>query len=206
MARQNRVTPLGEIVTNDARGTLMGNRGCIHEANGTLSKRRWARKQWVICKLEFAGRHRQIMAPGRYTELFFLDEATALAAGHRPCAPCQRVRYEEYAAAWRETHGAGRSISDIDNQLHRERAAVIGIEMLPLRRFNDVPVGAFFMSDDSNDLMLRTRNDVKAWTIRGYTALTTAPWSPNKSVILVTPESTAELFKRGFMPETHGAR
>lgn len=84
MTRQNRIGPFGRLIVTPARGTRMGNRGCIHDASGVITKR-WSRKAWVICLLEYKGRHRQIMAPGRYTELFFLDEATALAAGHRPC-------------------------------------------------------------------------------------------------------------------------
>lgn len=204
MSRQNRVTPLGDIVTSDARGTLMGNRGCIHDANGMLSGRRWARKQWVICKLAFAGRRRRIMAPGRYTELFFLDEATALAAGHRPCATCQRERYETFVAAWRAAHGAGQSINDIDNRLHQERAAVIGVKRLPLRNFGVVPIGAIFRLAGSTDLLLQDGKDMRTWTIHGYKACADVPPSANESVTLVTPLATAALFVRGFNPETNG--
>src|SRR3954468_18219668 len=92
LPRQNRVTPFGDIVANPARGTLMGNRGCLHDASGRIV-RPFRLTNWIYCLLEFKGRHRQVMSPGRYTELFFLDEATALAAGHRPCAECQRGRY-----------------------------------------------------------------------------------------------------------------
>ena len=89
MTLQNRVTPFGEIVAVAARGTLMGNRGCLHDSERRIVKSS-ARVAWVTCRLEWQGMQRQIMAPGKYTELFFLDEATALAAGHRPCFECRR--------------------------------------------------------------------------------------------------------------------
>ena len=89
MPRQNRVNPWGEIISVSDRGLFMGNRGTLHDAHGQLTSQRWTRKPWVTCQLSFKDRHRQVMSPGQYTELFFLDEATALAAGHRPCATCQ---------------------------------------------------------------------------------------------------------------------
>ncbi|WP_197446143.1 hypothetical protein [Tautonia plasticadhaerens] len=98
MPRRNRVTPHGEIVAVPARGTLMGNRGVFHDAKGQI-RRPWALRRWILCVLAFKGRCRQVMAPGRYTELFFVDEATGLAAGHRPCAECQRARYNAFRDA-----------------------------------------------------------------------------------------------------------
>ena len=96
MSRQNRVTPWGEIISTPARGMFMGNRGgCMHDAGGELRVARWRSAQWIVCLLEFKGRRRAVMTPGRYTELFFLDEATALAAGHRPCAECQRQAFTQ---------------------------------------------------------------------------------------------------------------
>ena len=99
MPRQNRVTPFGEIVASSARGTLMGNRGCLHDASGRIVRQTRV-NAWIYCLLEFKGRHRAVMSPGKYTELFFLDEATALAAGHRPCFECQRPRAEEFMRCW----------------------------------------------------------------------------------------------------------
>ena len=93
MPRQNRVTPFGKIIAVPDRGMFMGNRGALHDAHGQLTSQRWTRNAWVICRLSFNGRQRQLMAPGKYTELFFLDEATALAAGHRACATCRRDEY-----------------------------------------------------------------------------------------------------------------
>src|SRR4051812_39005821 len=99
MARQNRVTPFGEIVAVTDRGTLMGNRGVLHDASGRI-RRPWQVKRWILCHLEFRGRRRVVMAPGRYTELFFVDEATGLAAGHRPCFECRRSSFHSFADAW----------------------------------------------------------------------------------------------------------
>jgi hypothetical protein len=105
MPLQNRATPFGVIVASEARGNLMGNRGCLHDDNRALSRRRWTTRAWVTCLLSFKGRRRQLMRPGHYTELFFLDEATALAAGHRPCAECRREAFRRFVDGW--ARGAG---------------------------------------------------------------------------------------------------
>ena len=99
MPRRNRVTPLGEIVAVPERGTYFGNRGVLHDEGGRI-RRPWQVRRWLICLLEFKGRHRAVMTPNRYTELFFLDEATGLAAGHRPCAECRRARFLAFRDAW----------------------------------------------------------------------------------------------------------
>ena len=99
MPLQNRVTPLGELIATPERGLVYGNRGCLHDEHGRI-RRRYATRRWIACRLEFKGRHRELMQPNRYTELFFLDEATALAAGHRPCFECRRQEAETFAALW----------------------------------------------------------------------------------------------------------
>src|ERR1700677_2751237 len=101
MPLQNRLTPIGEIIATHERGTFMGNRGVLHDDQGHI-KRSCGLKRWLICELEFRGRKRKVMTPGHYTELFFLDEATALAAGHRPCAECQRNRFNQFCEAWQK--------------------------------------------------------------------------------------------------------
>jgi hypothetical protein len=126
MPRQNRVTPWGESIAVPDRGLFMGNRGTLHDANGWFTSQRWTRKAWVTCQLSFKGRHRQVMAPGQYTELFFLDEATALAAGHRPCATCRREDYSQFTQLWVKANAqrlglANPSSTDIGNTLHQER-------------------------------------------------------------------------------------
>jgi len=128
MTLQNRVTPFGEIVAVPARGTLMGNRGCLHDAERRIVASS-ARVAWVTCRLEWNGIRRQIMAPGKYTELFFLDEATALAAGHRPCGDCRGERLLEFERAW-AAGVAGRSgevalVQTIDPVMQQECARAV---------------------------------------------------------------------------------
>src|SRR6516225_97524 len=106
MPLQNRVTPQGEIIATPHRGTFVGNRGIIHDpATKTLLRKRWSTPMWLTCVLEFRGRRRDVMAKRSWTELFFLDEATALAAGHRPCFFCRRASAETFRAAWAAGNG-----------------------------------------------------------------------------------------------------
>ena len=123
MPLQNRVTHTGEIVADPARGTLMGNRGCLHTPDRRLGAARWRSKLWICCLLDFKGVRRDPMPPGRWTALFFLDEATAFAAGHRPCAYCRRPAYTAFADAWRIAHRQAtrpRAI-EMDSVLHTQR-------------------------------------------------------------------------------------
>jgi hypothetical protein len=123
MPLQNRVTPQGEIVSTPARGLLMGNRGILHNDERRLGTARWQHPHWVACRIEFRGRRQEVMRPGAYTQLFFLDEAVALAAGHRPCAHCRRTDYEAFVTAWMAAGGRSSRprAAEIDWQLHRER-------------------------------------------------------------------------------------
>jgi hypothetical protein len=123
MPLQNRVLPDGEIVAASARGLLMGNRGCLHGQGRELGVTRWRSKLWIACVLDWRGRRRDPMTPGRWTALFFLDEATALAAGHRPCGYCRRADYTDFAEAWRLAAGlaARPSATDMNARLHAER-------------------------------------------------------------------------------------
>src|SRR5262249_40373383 len=118
MPLRNRVTPLGELIADPARGLVYGNRGCLHDERGEI-RRRFATRRWLSCRLAFKGWHRTaLMQPGRFTELFFLDEATALAAGHRPCALCRREDYDRFLAIV-----GARGADEIDERLHHERLA-----------------------------------------------------------------------------------
>ena len=117
MPTRNRVTPFGEILATPERGTMMGNRGILHDAEGRI-RRAWQVKRWLLCVLEFKERHRTVMTPNRYTELFFLDEAVSLAAGHRPCAECRRPRYHAFRAAWGVPPP---SADEMDRALHPAR-------------------------------------------------------------------------------------
>src|SRR5579863_2821842 len=121
MPRQNRVTPLGELIATPERGLVYGNRGCLHDADGRI-RRPFQVRRWIACTLEFRGRRRSpLMMPGRYTELFFLDEATALAAGHRPCAECRRADYNRFRDYWAQVVGGPTDADSMDLRLHGER-------------------------------------------------------------------------------------
>ena len=121
MPRQNRVTPLGDLIADPARGSVYGNRGCLHDDAGVI-RRRFNGKRWIACRLAFRGWHRTpLMQPGRFTELFFLDEATAFAAGHRPCALCRRDDYVRFVEIWRAIHPDVAGADAIDALLHAER-------------------------------------------------------------------------------------
>jgi PAS domain-containing protein len=122
VTRQNRVLPTGDIVALPFRGAWMGNRGILHDGTGRLGRARWRHPHWIICRLDFKARRRPIMAPRRYTELFFYDEAVALAAGHRPCAECRRDAFNAYRSAWAKAHAGGPpSAAEMDEALHAAR-------------------------------------------------------------------------------------
>src|SRR5436309_3868158 len=154
MPLQNRVTPLGELVADPARGLVYGNRGCLHDESGRI-RRRYNGKRWIACRLRFRGWHRSpLLQPGRFTELFFLDEATAFAAGHRPCALCRREDYNRFL----ELTGT-RGADEIDAQLHEERLA---------RRHAappELPDGAFVLLDGAPWLAAGGR--LRRWTPGG---------------------------------------
>jgi hypothetical protein len=185
MPLQNRMTPLGDLVADPARGLLYGNRGCLHDASGRI-RRRFAGKRWIACRLEFRGWHRSpLLQPGRFTELFFLDEATALAAGHRPCALCRREDYKRLGVI------LGRVGADaIDAQLHRERT-----RRRASVRLDDLPDGAFVLRDDEPWLVLG--GQLLRWTPAGYTER--MPRSGGRAA-LVTPPSLVEVLRSGWEP------
>src|SRR6266567_796730 len=146
--RQNRVTPFGDIIATPHRGTFFGNRGVLHDAEGRI-RRAWQLKRWLICVLEFRGRKRSVMTPGHYTELFFLDEATALAAGHRPCAECRHARFLAFGNAWKTAHpgnnGSARptTADEIDSRLHTERLAADRSKRSFVAALDEMPDGVF---------------------------------------------------------------
>ncbi|HEX5900160.1 MAG TPA: hypothetical protein VFY32_12230, partial [Solirubrobacteraceae bacterium] len=146
MARRNRVTPLSELVADPARGLVYGNRGCLHDAAGEI-RRRYAGRRWIACRLRFRGWHRTpLLQPGRFTELFFLDEATALAAGHRPCALCRHEDHRALVRVWRERYPGETGVDAIDLRLHAERIDPrTGERRLHRAELADLPDGAFVL-------------------------------------------------------------
>jgi hypothetical protein len=180
MPLQNRVTPLGEIVATPERGLVFGNRGCLHDEQRRI-RRPYQVKRWIACRLEFRGRHREPMPPSRYTGLFFLDEATAFAAGHRPCAECRREDYRRFLSL----AGASRA-DELDERLHAERLG-------PRREAGDLPDGAFVLRDGEPWLVLG--DELLRWTHRGYAERIARPIV---DAIVVTPETTLAVLRAGW--------
>ncbi len=197
MPLQNRVTPLGELVADRGRGLVYGNRGCLHDETGRI-RRRYNGKRWIACRLQFRGWHREpLMQPGRFTELFFLDEATAFAAGHRPCALCRRQDFNRFAEIWSELHPRQRRADAIDAQLHRERVAPA--TRAHLRRnapLDELPDGAFVFHEGEPYLVLGAR--MLRWTPAGYAGPTPRP--ARRQAVLITPPSLVAVLRAGWRP------
>lgn len=204
MPLQNRVTPFGEIVAVPARGAWMGNRGRLHDNQKRLTKRRWTTHAWITCKLEYRERQREVMAPRRYTELFFLDEATAFAAGHRPCAECRRADFlrfcEVFSAIW-QPHLPRQNLRarDVDDILHGERMVPIAdrprIELLD----NHLPDGTIVAAaPDFEDAYLVHQRSLYRWSAAGYDW---AGASSGRQVVVLTPPSIVRIFEQGYLPQ-----
>src|SRR5512136_940472 len=171
MPRQNRVTPFSTLIATPARGTLTGNRGCLHDEHGQI-RRAFLGQRWIICLLKFKGRKRAIMQPGHYTELFFLDEATALAAGHRPCAECQRDRFNLFREFWAKgnpelANAVRPAAAKIDAVLHHERTAIDLEQRGRCQPIGDLPDGTFVTLDERAAYVVLDRQ-LWQWTSDGY--------------------------------------
>jgi hypothetical protein len=197
---QNRVTPSGEIVATPQRGLFTGNRGIIHDpATKTLLKKRWSGKAWLTCVCEFRGRRRSVMGGRSWTELFFLDEATALAAGHRPCFFCRRDAAQTFRAAWAEGNGVGDvAAPGMDETLHRERLNGRGkrLHKLPTA-LEALPDGAMVQAGDESYLIVQ--GHPLKWSFDGYSE---APRSIANAMLL-TPLSTLRALGAGYRPVLH---
>ncbi len=194
---QNRVTPLGDLIADPARGLVYGNRGCLHDEHGRI-RQRYQVKRWIACRLEFRGWHRApLMQPGRFTELFFLDEATALAAGHRPCALCRRADYDFLTAVWAEIHPEQAGADAIDAQLHRERVVPgSGQRVLHPASLDELPDGTFVLDRGEPWLVLDDR--LIRWTPPGYVEQRRRP--RREDTQLITPPSLVALLERERRP------
>jgi hypothetical protein len=203
MPLQNRVDPFGELLATSARGTLFGNRGGkFHRDDRTLSKRRHATRQWICCVLSFKGRQRNVW--GRYyTELFFLDEPTALSAGHRPCFECRRADANVFAASFGEAAGLSTPprAGEMDVVLHRERLA--GRAKRHHRRaIDELPDGVVITLERDRDRPLAVRGDrLLAWTPAGYGAPRPRPLGIDVDVL--TPPSIIGVLAAGYLPRWH---
>jgi hypothetical protein len=200
MPLQNRVTPMGDIVAAPERGLFTGNRGIIHDAQTrTLMKRRWASRTWLICTLQWRDIRRTVMGAGSWTELFFLDEATGLAAGHRPCFLCRRAAARAFQAGFPiNDQGATPKARDIDRILHAERLNGHHGRLHDLSSpAADFPDGAMILQNGGPHLILQGL--ARPWSLGGYSD----PVAPLDSARLITPPSTVAVLKAGYRPQIH---
>ena len=200
MPLQNRVTPFGDVVAMSQRGLFTGNRGIIHDpATKTLLKKRWSSKAWLICTLDYKDVRREVMARRSWTELFFLDEATALAAGHRPCFCCRRPDAERFRLAWMAAaHTQRPSAPDIDAVLHEERLGRNSpAQTLSMAQVRDLPDGAMVASGRTAFILQDGRP--LRWTADGYAIGD----PPAASLSLLTPRSTVGALRQGYRPTVH---
>ena len=184
MPLRNRVTPLGDVIATPERGLVYGNRGCLHNKAGVVV-RRAATRRWIACQLSYRGWYQGATPrPGRFTGLFFLDDATALAAGHRPCALCRRDDYKRVLAI---TGYRGADAIDLDLQAQRTGTR-------PRVTTPWLPDGAFVMFDDEPHLVVD--GAVRRWSPGGYGPARTAP----KTAALITPELLVPVLAAGWEP------
>ena len=198
MPLQNRVTPFGDIIADPHRGLFTGNRGIIHDpATKSLLNKRWASPAWLICLCEFRGWRREVMGERSWTELFFLDEATALAAGHRPCFFCRRDDANRFRAAWEEGNGVKNVLADdMDTVLHRERldGRAKRLHPLPMPR---LPDGT--MVQDGTESYLIAQGRTLLWSPGGYRGAGRII----KDAMLLTPPSTLRALGAGYRVVLH---
>jgi hypothetical protein len=202
MPLQNRVTPLGDIVATPERGMFTGNRGIIHDPRTkTLLNKRWSSPAWLTCVCEFQGRHREVMARQSWTELFFLDEATSFAAGHRPCFHCRRDDANRFRAAWEQGNSvAGMKATQIDRVLHAERLDGGNKRLHPFDgAIATLPDGAMVQVRGESYLVAQGR--VWRWSFAGYTESAGVP----EDAQLLTPPSTLRAFRAGYSPVLHSS-
>ena len=194
MPLRNRDTPRSELIRAPARGLVYGNRGCLHDAQGRI-RRHHATRRWIACRLEFRGWQRgPMMQPGRFTELFFLDEATAFAAGHRPCALCRRDDYNRFGRIWAGLHPGQAGADAIDAELHRERLDPGGHgNRTHEAAVAALPDGAFVLADGDPYLVLG--RELLLWSPSGYAARRPRP---RGSAEVVTPPSLVAVLRAGW--------
>lgn len=207
MPLQNRVDPFGVIHATPERGLFTGNRGVIHnEKTRSLLRRRWTTKAWIVCVCDYRGRRRDVMGRNTpsggsgWTELFFLDEVTALAAGHRPCFYCRRDRAQAFAFACAEVFGATPTAPRIDARLHEERLASGG-QLRPVDRatIEALPDGA--MVATGKRCFALHRGALHPWSFGGYGEV--ADPSDGADMKLITPATTIAALRNGYLPQWH---
>ncbi len=195
MPLQNRVLPTGEIVAHPTRGLFMGNRGRIHRPDRTLGVARWSLHAWLACVTCFRGRKRQVWGDS-YTELFFHDEAVALAAGHRPCYECRRADFRRFQAAWRTAHGEPATAPALNARMHADRIGEGRAQRRHAARLGDLPHGSFVLHGDAPALLADRR--LHRFDPGGYSPA--EPADPDATVTVLTPRCTVAVLRAGYRP------
>ena len=203
MHLQNRVDPYGELIRTHAKGLFMGNRGILHDCYGELTAKRWANKSWITCALSFKDyrRNPKERKPNEYTELFFLDEATALAAGHRPCSQCRHKDFVRFVEYWAKGNGVPEdlSIKDIDAKLHGERVTRSREKVTYRALVDTLPDGVFVeLSSEPATAWLIWHDRLHKWQSDGYGEQRPKP--AGTEVVVLTPESTVNAIAAGYCP------
>jgi hypothetical protein len=201
---QNRVRPDGDIVATPERGLMLGNRGgCFHRADRTLGRTHWANRQWICCVLSFKGRRRVLMQPNRYTELFFLDEATALAAGHRPCFECRRTDATRFARLWAACQRlpASPSAPQMDRVLHEERLTADRRKRHFEAEINALPDGVMVRLPEDDTCYLLDHDRLLPWSFAGYGPARPRP--ADETVRVLTPSTIVAVLSSGYRPMLH---
>ncbi|MDE1263071.1 MULTISPECIES: hypothetical protein [Vibrio] len=196
MSLQNRVSPCGELLTDDARGSWLGNRGILHNEKKEII-RSWKHKNWVLCELSYKDRRREVFSRNSYSELFFLDEATGLAAGHRPCASCRRQRFNEFKQAWNAAQLSESKVDKIDKILHQDRAVRGGKKVTYTDMLSNLPDGVFIEQEGKPWLVWN--NELHEWRPDGYRARTEICGDLNVTVL--TPKCMVDIINAGFIPQ-----
>jgi hypothetical protein len=204
MPLQNRVDPYGKLNAVAARGAWMGNRGILHDDQNRIVAP-WRLKRWITCTLSFKDRKRTVFSPHRYSELFFLDEATAFAAGHRPCAECRRREFNAFRAAWIAANGTASnaerlSADAMDNVLHAERAIRGAGKRTYAADLRELPDGTMIELDGVP--LLIWNNHYWRWSFQGYSEPMPASEKAT-TVVVLTPKSLVRLFAGGLRPQVH---
>jgi hypothetical protein len=206
MSLQNRVNPFSRLVATPERGEWTGNRGIIHNGEKKIVKNHNI-KAWICCVLKYKNFQRTVMTPNRWTELFFLDEATAFAAGHRPCGFCRYPDFKRFKALWLSANGEQHGLTNeskmdaIDAIIHQERLDEDGRQKTFKATLSDLPDGCFIALDDFNKAYLWYQNQLFTWSFGGYTKVLS--FDNQQIVNVLTPQSYVAVFKAGYVPQVH---
>jgi hypothetical protein len=202
---QNRVNPWGEILADPARGMFLGNRGTLVDEAFSLATRRWRLRAWIVCQLRYKDWWRPVMQPGVWTELFFMDVAAALAAGHRPCGLCRRDAYNSFVQAWQDGNSWRRrpKAVEIDHVMHRDRTRRDRSKVTFRQRAEELPPGTMIVDPGAaHRALLLCEDHALPWSFAGYGGPQTLP---SGKVEILTPQSSVMALRAGFRPQIHAS-